>query len=137
MRGARAKQPRRRELALVAFLLVVFVAAPTPGDIGGCGQQATSLNEATFVAARKEVDCQRCTDCGLTTKRCTDACNPQSAPDEAFPTTCHPLYHDGEVCLDALLAASCSDYATYVADVDPATPTECEFCLLGFDGGGT
>ncbi len=33
----------------------------------------------------------------------------------------------------ALLAASCSDYASFVDDVAPTVPTECDFCHLGVD----
>jgi hypothetical protein len=125
---------RRRDLAACALVALVFVAAPTPGDVGGCGATATPLNEGAFARGRKTVDCRRCTSCGLATERCKRACDPSAPSDVAFPSTCHPLFHDGEVCLDALLAASCSDYASYVDDVAPATPTECDFCQLGDAG---
>jgi hypothetical protein len=125
----------RRELVAAALVAVVFVAAPTPGDVGGCGKTATALDPAAFARGRKTVDCQRCTDCGLHTQRCVRACDPSAPSDVQIPGTCHPILHDGEVCLDALLAASCSDYAAYVDDVDPATPSECTFCRLLEDGG--
>ena len=122
--------PRRRELAAVAVLALVFGAGPTVGDIGSCGQAATSLDEATFAAQRKALDCAKCTRCGLTTQTCTNACNPDKPSDVAWPDTCFPLQHDGVVCLDALEAASCSDYASFVSDVAPTVPTECDFCLV-------
>jgi hypothetical protein len=60
--------------------------------------------------------------------RCMQACDSAATPDAIVPSTCHPLLHDGEVCIRALDAASCSDYAGYVSDVAPTAPTECEFC---------
>ncbi len=120
---------RRRELALAAVLALVFGAAPTVGDIGACGQQATPLDEALFAAQRKELDCQKCTECGFKTQTCVNACNPDQPSDVGWPATCFPLDHDGVVCIDALEAASCGIYASFVSDVDPTTPTECQFCL--------
>ena len=127
--------PRRRELAAVAVLALVFGAGPTVGDIGSCGQAATPLDEATFAAERKALDCQKCTQCGFTTQTCQNACNPAKPSDVAWPDTCFPLEHDGVVCLDALEAAGCSEYASFVSDVDPTTPTECQFCLVVPEGG--
>ncbi|HEY4011734.1 MAG TPA: hypothetical protein VGM06_00230 [Polyangiaceae bacterium] len=121
---------RRRELAVAAVLAVVFGAAPTPGDIGACGHVATALDVQGFAAARKQLDCQRCGDCGLTTQTCNAACDPNAPSRVAFPATCHPLDQDGQVCLRALAAASCSDYAGFVDDVSPTEPTECDFCQL-------
>jgi hypothetical protein len=126
-------RPRRRELAACALWALLFGAAPTVGDIGSCSEQAAPLDEATFAAQRKELDCQRCTQCGFTTKACTSACNPDAPPSVGWPNTCYPLVHDGTVCLDALEAASCSAYASYVSDVAPTVPTECDFCRVGFD----
>jgi hypothetical protein len=125
----------RRDLLAVALVSLVFVAAPTPGDVGGCGKTAVALSPTAFANARKTVDCRRCTECGLHTDRCTRACDASAPSDVVVPDTCHPLFHDGEVCLAALLAASCSDYAAYVDDVAPATPSECTFCRLLPDGG--
>ena len=128
---------RRRELALAAVLAVVFGAAPTVGDVGSCGQKATPLDEAVFAAERKQLDCRRCTQCDLTTVTCTNACDPSKPSDVAWPPTCFPLDHDGVVCLDALEAASCGDYASFVSDVAPTVPTECQFCLDVPEGGVT
>ena len=125
----------RRELGAIALVALAFVAAPTPGDVGGCGKTATALSPKAFANGRKTVDCRRCTECGLHTQRCARACDPAAPSDVDVPDTCHPIFHDGEVCLDALLAASCSDYAAYVDDVAPATPSECTFCRLLLDGG--
>ncbi len=121
---------RRKELAVAGVLALVFGAAPTVGDIGSCGVTATALDPLAFAAARKALDCQRCTDCGLSTQTCRNACDPKAPADVAIPATCHPLAHDGDVCLRALGAASCSDYAAFVDDVDPSEPTECDFCHL-------
>jgi len=46
----------------------------------------------------------------------------------SFPERCLPLVHDGEVCLRALLNASCGDYSQYMSDDSPTAPTECNFC---------
>jgi hypothetical protein len=121
---------RRRELAVAAVLAVVFGAAPTVGDIGACGHAATALDLAGFARAKKQVDCQRCQDCGLTTQVCAAACDPSAPSSVVFPATCHPLEQDGEVCLRALSASSCGDYAGFVADAAPTEPTECDFCQL-------
>jgi hypothetical protein len=120
---------RRRELALAAVLALLFGAAPTVGDVGACGTKATPLDEAVFAAQRKALDCQKCTQCNLTTQTCIDACDPSKPSDVGWPDTCFPLDHDGVVCIDALEAASCKDYASFVSDVAPTTPTECQFCL--------
>ena len=107
----RARGIRRRDLALCALLALVFGAGPTVGDIGSCSDQAAALDLATFQAERKAADCRRCQQCGLTTQTCTRACNPRTPGDVSWPATCYPLAHDGVVCLDALLAASCDAYA--------------------------
>jgi hypothetical protein len=119
---------RRRDIALAAFVAAVFLAAPTVGDIGGCGAQATDLDVAAFAQARKGVDCKRCQQCGLATNTCKNACDPAAPSDVAFPVTCRPLAHDGEVCIRALEASSCDDYASFVDDTSPSVPSECDFC---------
>lgn len=111
----------------VIAVLAVLSMAPTAGDVGGCGQEATLLDTQVFASARKEEDCQRCQECGFTTGRCASACDPKAAPNASIPNTCKPLQHDGEVCLRALGAASCDDYAKYVSD-SPSLPGECKFC---------
>lgn len=127
------KGPRKRHLLLAATFAVLFGAGPTVGDVGGCGATVEPLDVARFARARKTVDCERCTDCALSTQRCKDACDPKVPSDVAFPARCFPLYHDGEVCLRALLAASCTDYALYVDDQVREVPSECEFCREGGD----
>lgn len=117
---------------VVVFVLAVLSMAPTAGDVGGCGQEASLLDVAVFAAARKQEDCERCQSCGITSARCTAACDPKAAPAAAIPATCRPLQHDGEVCLRALGAASCADYNDYVSD-DPSLPLECQFCRQGVD----
>lgn len=111
-------------LAVVALL---FLAAPTAGDIGSCNQPVTALDADKFFGDKQIVDCDKCTECGFTSHFCARAC---SLPVETgkFPEGCVPLEQDGEVCLDALEATGCSGYAAYVADVDATTPTECDFC---------
>ncbi|MGH7296756.1 MAG: hypothetical protein ACRELB_17585 [Polyangiaceae bacterium] len=121
-------RPRRTEVAAVAVLAAIFGAGPTVGDVGSCGTSATPLDEKTFVADRKALDCTRCRQCGLTTKTCADACDPGKPGTVAWPATCYPIEHDGQVCIDALEAASCSEYAAFVSDVAPTTPSECDFC---------
>lgn len=111
-----------------ATAAIVFGLGATVGDIGSCGKAPTDLDAAVFARARKNVDCERCTECGLETQRCQVACDADAGANETFPPDCYPLYQDGLVCLRALLSASCGDYASYVDDTARLVPTECEFC---------
>jgi hypothetical protein len=115
-------------LRVVVAWLGVLAMAPTPGDVGGCGSDAQLLDETSFSDGRKRADCGRCRECELTTERCVRACDPAKPPDIQVPSTCKPLLRDGQVCLRALSAASCDDYASYVDDLAPRSPTECQFC---------
>lgn len=117
----------KRAVASTAAIALVFGVGATVGDIGSCGKAPLDLEASTFARARKSVDCERCTECDLTTVRCTEACA-DAASTDTFPPYCAPLYQDGLVCLRALLTASCSDYAQYVDDGVRLVPTECEFC---------
>jgi hypothetical protein len=128
---------RRRSLSVTTALLAVLVMAPTVGDTGACGRTATELDRDKYANARKLQDCERCRECGIDNVRCARACDPTALPEIALPITCRPLYHDGEVCLRALAAASCDTYATYVDDDAPATPTECDFCQVAPAAPGT
>lgn len=123
------RAPRSTLLARVLLSLVVlaFCTAPTPGDIGGCGQRAEELDPELFFLAKAAEDCERCNECTLATAACSRACNREDLPRE-FPADCLPLVHDGEVCLRALAAASCDAYESYVRDEDREVPTECNFC---------
>ena len=120
--------PGRGELALLIAVLLTLVAAPTPGDIGGCGQAAEELNATTFFASKANLDCQRCQECNLAFASCTKACDTSVPVQSSFPNHCVPLVHDGEVCLRALYNASCDDYLTFMNDQNPVTPSECNFC---------
>jgi hypothetical protein len=112
------------------LVLAGLCAAPTPGDIGGCGEHAQTLDPPTFFELKRERDCQKCTECRFTTEYCRSVC---SADYEAptLPEGCVPLVHDGEVCLDALEAASCDEYRDYVSDQGRLAPSECQFCPEG------
>lgn len=111
-------------------VLAVLCMAPTAGDVGGCGSEIAALDPLAFALARKDKDCERCNECGITTERCRRACDPATPAETSLPSTCKPLRHDGEVCLRALHAASCDAYSGYVDDHAPATPNECEFCKV-------
>lgn len=115
---------------LVVVVLGLLCAAPTAGDVGGCGRTVSDLDTTRFANARKLEDCERCTSCGLSTQTCARACDPKQPSNVLIPETCRPLLHDGEVCLRALEAASCSDYASFVDDLAPSNPSECEFCRV-------
>lgn len=106
----------------------VLCAAPVPGDIGACGQEVSPLSPQLFFESKQRIDCMRCSECGIDTATCRLACSDRPPENDAFPEGCAPLLHDGEVCLRALLAESCGDYSAYVDDVDPAIPSECNFC---------
>jgi hypothetical protein len=121
------------ELARLAVIALFFLAAPTAGDIGSCGQRADDLDAAKFFDEKQNIDCARCEACVLTSQACTLACGPTVTL--AFPANCYPVVHDGEVCLDALQAASCADYQSFTADQGSTVPTECLFCPPRVDGG--
>jgi len=110
------------------IVTALLCAAPVPGDIGACGQEVSVLSPELFFRSKKRIDCTRCSECGLGTQTCTVSCSDRPPENDSFPDRCVPLLHDGEVCLRALLAASCEDYAAYVDDVFPTVPSECDFC---------
>jgi hypothetical protein len=120
------EQRRRHGLAVVLFVFLGM--APTVGDIGSCGQAVDDLDAPTFFELKGEIDCRRCKECGVTTKLCKHACD--DPRQTFFLTGCHPLVHDGEVCLRVLLHASCDDYTSYMNDAAPTAPSECQFCPL-------
>jgi hypothetical protein len=111
-------------------VLGILSMAPTAGDVGGCGAEVKALDPVSYALARKDMDCERCKECGIGTARCQRACDPAKPTESTIPKTCLPLQHDGEVCIRALAAASCESYSTYVDDVSPSTPSECEFCKI-------
>ena len=112
---------------LAAIALAVLCAAPTPGDVGGCGQNPQTLDPGAFFAEKAAIDCSQCNECAYTSDFCLRACSGEPS-QSAFPAGCSPLVHDGEVCLNALEAASCGDYETYARDTDREAPSECLFC---------
>ena len=115
--------------AAFCVIALTVLAGPTVGDIGSCGQRVEELDAAKFFAQKQVIDCTKCFQCGFATASCESACN-ERIEDPAFPENCLPLAHDGEVCLNALEAASCDEYAAFVDDVAPTIPTECNFCPL-------
>lgn len=135
---------KRSAALVIGAILGLLCMAPTAGDIGGCGKEATDLDADDYAVGRKNVECDRCRECGIDNARCKRACDPKQAPDIALPPTCKPVRHDGEVCLRAIDAVSCEKFTTYVDDVAPATPGECDFCKIKpeppppafVDGGG-
>lgn len=112
--------------AVVGFVVLAFCAAPVPGDVGGCNQRAQELDPEAFFAIKGGVDCEKCLGCSIESDTCDRAC--AGDVDTALPRGCVALVHDGEVCLRALLDASCDDYRGFVRDEAPTTPTECNFC---------
>lgn len=120
----------RSRSVLVAVVAVTFLIAPTAGDVGGCGRTAEELDLARFSAVRRAIECERCGECGVSSTRCGRACDP-SSPALDLGATCHPVEHDGDVCLRALQHTSCERFARAVADVGAEVPTECAFCRTG------
>lgn len=115
-------------MVAIGLMLAPFLLAPTPGDVGGCGQEPTELDAPIFFASKDLLFCQACQECGYDTQTCRDACAAPDTRSSSFPDGCVPLVHDGEVCLRALRHASCDDYAGYVDDAAPSVPGECNFC---------
>jgi hypothetical protein len=122
------RRPAKLELCALGAVLLTLVAAPAPGDVGGCGQAPQELDARVFYATKSNVDCQRCQECELSSRACAGACARTAPIPKAFPEHCIPLVHDGEVCLRALYNASCDEYARYMDDAAPGRPTECDFC---------
>jgi hypothetical protein len=120
-------RPSFAEVARLAVVAIFFLAAPTAGDIGSCGQSADDLDAFKFFAAKGGIDKAKCDECGYSTTICENLRQGKVETTE-FPEGCFPLVHDGEVCLDALLASDCDDYRDYVADLGATVPTECNFC---------
>lgn len=121
------RAPRAGEIARLAVVALLFLAAPTAGDIGSCGEAPQDLDAVKFFQAKKAIDCEKCFECEINTFACERACDP-SPPQASFPLGCYPLVHDGEVCLNALDAEGCDAYRAYVADQGASVPTECNFC---------
>lgn len=115
---------------ILGFVALAFCTAPTPGDVGGCAQEAQELDARTFFWSLQDSQCEKCRECGISTASCERACG-DVLLQSTFPENCVPLVHDGEVCLRALQQASCSDSREYLSDVEPSIPTECNFCPAG------
>ncbi len=114
----------------LGFAMLAFLAAPVPGDVGGCGQEPQELDPQTFFSSKQYIECEHCRDCGLETGACSRACQDELV-QQTFPKDCVPLVHDGEVCLRALDDGSCEDFRNFMSDVAPEIPTECDFCPAG------
>ena len=122
--GGSSRRPR--PLLLVVALGALFCLAPTPGDIGGCGQSPQDLDPATFFLSKQTIECSKCRECRIRTPACELACSDAPAATE-FPEGCFPLVHDGTVCLRALTRASCDDHREFSGE-PPSAPSECNFC---------
>ena len=129
-------RPTLGELVRLALLALFFTTAATAGDIGGCGQPENDLDPGKFFATKQSVDCQRCQECQISTRLCQRSCDVGLIIRD-FEPGCVPLEHDGEVCVDALAAASCADYESFMADSEATAPTECQFCPLRLDAGAS
>jgi len=117
-----------RGFTLLLALLACLLIAPTPGDVGGCGQEPRVLDAPIFFATKNQIDCEACSDCGFDTQTCFKACATRDTRGQRFPEGCVPLVHDGEVCLRALAHTSCDDYSRFVSDQGAEVPSECNFC---------
>lgn len=129
MKVGMQKVRRRLEAIPLSAILLLFVAAPTVGDIGSCGEPPVELDPKKFFLEKAALDCTRCRECAIKSATCARACDPKLAPTE-FSKGCYPIVHDGDVCIRALEASDCSEYATFVADQGATIPTECNFCPL-------
>lgn len=119
----------RRERPVLMLVALLVLAGPTVGDIGSCGQEVAELDPDKFFIEKEFIDCTHCTECGFLSRACDAACD-LNRSNPGFDQDCFPLVHDGEVCLNALRAASCEQYASYIDDAAPTVPTECNFCPL-------
>ncbi|HKY40233.1 MAG TPA: hypothetical protein VJN18_30065 [Polyangiaceae bacterium] len=119
--------PAQLVKSLLGFVALAFCAAPVPGDVGGCGQEAQDLDPIEFFSRKQNIECAHCQECEIVSEACLRACGDVLVQFE-FPESCAPLVHDGEVCLRALGDGSCDDYREYMSDTAPSVPTECNFC---------
>ncbi|HEU4578858.1 MAG TPA: hypothetical protein VFS67_11425 [Polyangiaceae bacterium] len=120
------RPPTRQMPRALLAALALFCLAPTPGDIGGCGQPARDLDPQVFFESQQAIECRRCEECSIRTRACEDACDAVPVPDQ-FPDGCYPLVHDGTVCLRALTQSSCAVHLEVMSD-PPRVPSECNFC---------
>ena len=120
---------RRSARLALGFVVLAFSTAPVPGDVGGCSQRAAELDPEAFFSSKQFIDCERCNECRIGTRTCERACGSELV-QRSFPEGCVALVHDGEVCLRALLAASCDESRAYLRDEGATTPGECNFCPL-------
>ncbi|MBW2458154.1 MAG: hypothetical protein JRI68_26860 [Deltaproteobacteria bacterium] len=66
--------PRRWSLVKLALVAVLFIAGPTAGDIGSCGQEIVELDPIKFFSEKQAIDCHQCLECGFVTTFCEDSC---------------------------------------------------------------
>lgn len=117
----------RPSIRLILAALTALCLAPTPGDIGGCGQTARDLDPDVFFNSKRSLECRRCRECSLRTPACELACDGEEEVPAEFPDGCYPLVHDGTVCLRKLTQSSCEDHAKVMGE-PPRVPSECNFC---------
>lgn len=122
-----ARTPPGRTGIGFAIVLAICAAAPTVGDVGGCGGEIAPLDAQKYFRERLQVECERCRACGLRGAACTRACDRRTVVPATFPAGCRPVEHDGLVCLRAIEALSCDGFADVVSP-EPIVPTECDFC---------
>src|SRR5262249_23333631 len=96
------------------IVLAILAAAPTVGDVGGCRAQVEPLDATKFYTQSLELTCSRCDECGILAPRCKNACDRNHIVPHTFVNGCNPVVHDGEVCINALEALSCSAFDDYV-----------------------
>ncbi|MGZ3456555.1 MAG: hypothetical protein ACXWUG_05580 [Polyangiales bacterium] len=126
MSDAKEKSPGRPSIGFV-IVLAILAAAPTVGDVGGCGTQVEPLDATKFFTQELDLTCSRCDECGILAPRCKTACDTRTRiVPHTFVNGCNPVVHDGEVCINALEALSCSAFDDYVER--SVLPTECDFC---------
>ena len=126
--------PGRLSIGFV-IVLALFAAAPTVGDVGACGTAVEPLDAGAFFKQRLDDECRRCDECGYASRTCKRACDKTVPIPTTFPPGCHPVVHDGEVCLRAIEALGCDAFGELVSNV-PIVPTECDFCPVNDVEGG-
>jgi hypothetical protein len=120
-----SKSPGRPSIGFV-IVLAILAAAPTVGDVGGCGTKAEPLDATKFFTQRLDLACSRCDECGILAPGCKNACSRNRIVPHTFPEGCNPVVHDGEVCINAVEALSCSAFDDFIER--GIVPTECDFC---------
>jgi hypothetical protein len=131
----------RKNLLLFSAVVVaaIFAMAPSPGNVGGCGDEAL-IGEQEFCVPFFSNDCarvrfrceaedpDRVEECNRAAVDCVNEVQAVTCPGFTFPTGCQPTVTRANACFDAQLDVSRIDIPT-------SSLPECMFCPGARDAG--